>query len=87
MRLCEDRLSLVGECLSGRNKAYRHSSLLQHLASLLRVCGSDARARQARVLTLIAQAALKVRALVYVVFFLCMFLIIHLGFFIVYHKS
>ncbi|XP_063884338.1 NBAS subunit of NRZ tethering complex-like isoform X2 [Scylla paramamosain] len=59
VRLCEDRLTLVGECMAGRSTAYRHSSLLQHLAGLLRVCGEDSRARQGKVLTLIAQAALK----------------------------
>lgn len=60
VRLCEDRLSLLDECLASRSTAYRHSSLLQHLAGLLRVCGDDTRARQAKVLTLVAQAALKV---------------------------
>ena len=60
VRLCEDRLTLVGECMGGRSTAYRHGSLLQHLAGLLRVCGEDSHARQAKVLILIAQAALKV---------------------------
>ncbi|XP_069188396.1 NBAS subunit of NRZ tethering complex-like isoform X2 [Procambarus clarkii] len=59
VRLCEDRLGLIAEGLQIKKGSYRHGSRLLQLATLLRVCGTDARTRQAKVLTLVAQAALK----------------------------
>lgn len=59
VRLCEDRLSLIEEGLQSQKGSYRHGSRLLQLASLLRVCGDDVKARQAKVLTLVAQSALK----------------------------
>ncbi|KAK3865525.1 hypothetical protein Pcinc_028882 [Petrolisthes cinctipes] len=61
VRLCEDRLGLISQCLESKQGGYyRHWSRLLHLASLLRACGnSDARTRQAYVLSLVAQSALR----------------------------
>ncbi|KAK4329181.1 hypothetical protein Pmani_000411 [Petrolisthes manimaculis] len=61
VRLCEDRLGLISQCLESKQGGYyRHWSRLLHLASLLRACGnSDAQTRQALVLSLVAQAALR----------------------------
>ncbi|XP_071535636.1 NBAS subunit of NRZ tethering complex-like [Panulirus ornatus] len=59
VRLCEDRLTLIQEGLQTKKGSYRHGSRLLQLATLLRVCGTDTEARQAKVLTLVAQAALK----------------------------
>ena len=60
VRLCENRLSLIEEGLQAQKGSYRHGSRLLQLATLLRVCGDDSKTRQAKVLTLVAQAALKV---------------------------
>ena len=60
VRLCEERISLIESALKIKKGSYRHSSRLLHLASLLRVCGDDLKERQAKVLALVARAALKV---------------------------
>ncbi|KAK7071645.1 hypothetical protein SK128_023412, partial [Halocaridina rubra] len=59
VRLCENRLSIIEEGLHAQKGCYRHGSRLVQLAVLLRVCGNDSKARQAKVLTIVAQAALK----------------------------
>lgn len=61
VRLCEDRLTLIEEGLQTKKGSYRHGSRLLQLATLLRVCGMDLRSRQAKVFSLVAHAALKVR--------------------------
>lgn len=66
VRLCEDRLTLIEEGLQTKKGSYRHGSRLLQLATLLRVCGMDLRARQAKVYSLVAHAALKVRLQPYI---------------------
>lgn len=60
VRLCEDRLTLIEEGVNTMKGCYKYGARLLQLATLLRVCGTDSRLRQAKVLTLVAQAALKV---------------------------
>lgn len=59
VRLCENKMNLINECLTTQKGSYRHGSRLLHLSSLLRVCGDDSEAREAAVLTAVGQAALK----------------------------
>ncbi|XP_066532404.1 NBAS subunit of NRZ tethering complex [Hoplias malabaricus] len=58
VRLCEDRLSLIKECISQCPTAYKQSTLLLELARLLRVAGDDEARRKGQVLTLLAEQAL-----------------------------
>ncbi|XP_056284465.1 NBAS subunit of NRZ tethering complex isoform X3 [Pseudoliparis swirei] len=59
VRLRPDRLSLVEECIAHCSTAYKQSTTLLNLASLLRVAGDDKDARKGQVLTLLAEQALQ----------------------------
>ncbi|XP_046872419.1 neuroblastoma-amplified sequence isoform X2 [Hypomesus transpacificus] len=59
VRLRTNRLSLVEECFSQCSSAYKQSSLLLNLATLLRVAGEDEAKRKGQVLTLLAEQALQ----------------------------
>ncbi|KAL6485772.1 hypothetical protein MHYP_G00051640 [Metynnis hypsauchen] len=58
VRLRDDRLSLIKECISQCPNAYKQSTLLLELARLLRVAGDDEARRKGQVLTLLAEQAL-----------------------------
>uniref|UniRef100_A0AAR2M583 Neuroblastoma-amplified sequence N-terminal domain-containing protein n=1 Tax=Pygocentrus nattereri TaxID=42514 RepID=A0AAR2M583_PYGNA len=58
VRLRDDRLSLIKECISQCLTAYKQSTLLLELARLLRVAGDDEARRKGQVLTLLAEQAL-----------------------------
>ncbi|XP_068609705.1 NBAS subunit of NRZ tethering complex [Brachionichthys hirsutus] len=59
VRLRADRLSLIEECIAHCSTAYRQSTTLLNLASLLRVAGDDKFMRKGQVLTLLAEQALQ----------------------------
>uniref|UniRef100_A0A673CVY3 NBAS subunit of NRZ tethering complex n=1 Tax=Sphaeramia orbicularis TaxID=375764 RepID=A0A673CVY3_9TELE len=59
VRLRSDRLSLIEECIAHCSTAYRQSTTLLNLASLLRVAGDDEATRKGQVLTLLAEQALQ----------------------------
>ncbi|KAF1376523.1 hypothetical protein PFLUV_G00212370 [Perca fluviatilis] len=59
VRLRSDRLSLIEECIAHCSTAYKQSTTLLNLASLLRVAGDDKDARKGQVLTLLAEQALQ----------------------------
>nr|XP_033504549.1 neuroblastoma-amplified sequence [Epinephelus lanceolatus] len=59
VRLRSDRLSLIKECIAHCTTAYKQSTTLLNLASLLRVAGDDKDARKGQVLTLLAEQALQ----------------------------
>ncbi|XP_062857972.1 NBAS subunit of NRZ tethering complex [Trichomycterus rosablanca] len=59
VRLRDDRLSLIKECIAQCSGAYKQSTLLLELARLLRVAGGDEDQRRGRVLTLLAEQALQ----------------------------
>ncbi|XP_035278775.1 neuroblastoma-amplified sequence [Anguilla anguilla] len=59
VRLREDRLSLIEECVRECPTAYRQSPVLLGLAGLLRVAGDDEPKRKGQVLTLLAEQALQ----------------------------
>ncbi|XP_070705315.1 NBAS subunit of NRZ tethering complex [Pempheris klunzingeri] len=59
VRLRSDRLSLIEECIAECSTAYKQSTTLLNLASLLRVAGDDKDARKGQVLTLLAEQALQ----------------------------
>ncbi|XP_037607505.1 neuroblastoma-amplified sequence [Sebastes umbrosus] len=59
VRLRSDRLSLIKECIAHCSTAYKQSTTLLNLASLLRVAGDDKDARKGQVLTLLAEQALQ----------------------------
>ncbi|XP_020497698.2 NBAS subunit of NRZ tethering complex [Labrus bergylta] len=60
VRLRSDRLSLIEECIATpRSTAYKQSTTLLNLASLLRVAGDDKATRKGQVLTLLAEQALQ----------------------------
>nr|XP_046229839.1 neuroblastoma-amplified sequence isoform X2 [Scatophagus argus] len=59
VRLRSDRLSLVKECIAHCPTAYKQSTTLLNLASLLRVAGDDKATRKGQVLTLLAEQALQ----------------------------
>ncbi|CAI5683528.1 NBAS subunit of NRZ tethering complex isoform X1 [Oreochromis niloticus] len=59
VRLRSDRLSLVEECIAHCSTAYKQSTTLLNLASLLRVSGDDEAMRKGKVLTLLAEQALQ----------------------------
>ncbi|XP_068433221.1 NBAS subunit of NRZ tethering complex isoform X2 [Clinocottus analis] len=59
VRLRPDRLSLIEECIAHCSTAYKQSTTLLNLASLLRVAGDDKDARKGQVLTLLAEQALQ----------------------------
>uniref|UniRef100_A0A1A7XPK9 Neuroblastoma amplified sequence n=1 Tax=Iconisemion striatum TaxID=60296 RepID=A0A1A7XPK9_9TELE len=58
VRLRSDRLSLIEECIARCPTAYKQSTTLLSLASLLRVSGDDEAKRRGQVLTLLAEQAL-----------------------------
>ncbi|XP_060740193.1 NBAS subunit of NRZ tethering complex isoform X1 [Tachysurus vachellii] len=58
VRLRDDRLSLIKECITQCPTAYKQSTLLLELARLLRVSGDDVSQRKGQVLTLLAEQAL-----------------------------
>lgn len=60
VRLTSDKLRLLSDCLKAKSTAYRSSQRLLQLAGYLRVCKGDQRAREAAVLNLVAETALKV---------------------------
>ncbi|XP_045917344.1 neuroblastoma-amplified sequence-like [Micropterus dolomieu] len=59
VRLRSDRLSLIEECIAHCSTAYKQSTTLLNLASLLRVAGDDKATRKGKVLTLLAEQALQ----------------------------
>ncbi|KAG5277190.1 hypothetical protein AALO_G00114610 [Alosa alosa] len=59
VRLREDRLSLIRECVSQCPSAHRQATTLLELARLLRVAGDDEATRKGQVLTLLADQALQ----------------------------
>ncbi|XP_059211796.1 NBAS subunit of NRZ tethering complex [Centropristis striata] len=59
VRLRSDRLSLIEECIAPCPTAYKQSTTLLNLASLLRVAGDDKDTRKGQVLTLLAEQALQ----------------------------
>uniref|UniRef100_A0A3Q3AG74 NBAS subunit of NRZ tethering complex n=1 Tax=Kryptolebias marmoratus TaxID=37003 RepID=A0A3Q3AG74_KRYMA len=59
VRLRSDRLSLIEECVSHCSTAYKQSTTLLDLASLLRVSGDDEAKRRGQVLTLLAEQSLR----------------------------
>ncbi|KAI4801679.1 hypothetical protein KUCAC02_019557, partial [Chaenocephalus aceratus] len=59
VRLQTNRLSLIEECIAHCSTAYKQSSTLLNLASLLRVAGGDKDVRKGQVLTLLAEQALQ----------------------------
>uniref|UniRef100_A0A8D3AE62 NBAS subunit of NRZ tethering complex n=1 Tax=Scophthalmus maximus TaxID=52904 RepID=A0A8D3AE62_SCOMX len=59
VRLRSDRLSLIDECIAHCSTAYKQSTTLLNLASLLRVAGDDEATRKGQVLTLLAEQALQ----------------------------
>uniref|UniRef100_A0A3Q3XCS4 NBAS subunit of NRZ tethering complex n=1 Tax=Mola mola TaxID=94237 RepID=A0A3Q3XCS4_MOLML len=59
VRLRSDRLSLIKECIAECPTAYKQSTTLLNLASLLRVAGDDKTTRKGQVLTLLAEQALQ----------------------------
>ncbi|KAK6490067.1 neuroblastoma-amplified sequence [Huso huso] len=59
VRLRSDRLSLIEECISQCQTAYKQSTKLLGLANLLRVAGDDSLKRKGRVLDLLAEQALQ----------------------------
>ncbi|XP_059489880.1 NBAS subunit of NRZ tethering complex-like [Neocloeon triangulifer] len=58
VRLTSNKLKLLRDCLRAKATSYRSSQRLLQLASFLRICKDDSRAREASVLNLIAEAAL-----------------------------
>ncbi|XP_028160946.1 neuroblastoma-amplified sequence-like [Ostrinia furnacalis] len=58
VRLCEDRMTLIEDCLKADPNAYLASHKLLKLAKLLRVSGNDEHLREARVLQLVGSAAI-----------------------------
>lgn len=59
VRLCEDHMSLIEECLKLDQNAYLASHKLLKLATLLRISGDDERTREGRVLQLVGEYAVK----------------------------
>ncbi|XP_051908566.1 NBAS subunit of NRZ tethering complex isoform X1 [Hippocampus zosterae] len=59
VRLRSDRLTLVNECVTHCATAYKQSTTLLSVASLLRVAGHDEATRKGQVLTLLAEQALQ----------------------------
>lgn len=60
VRLCPDRLRLVGECLQKKAGAHRNPSKLLQLAACLNISNDNPSERQGRVLVLVAEAAFHV---------------------------
>lgn len=57
VRLCEDKISLIEDCLKLCPNAYLASHKLLKLAALLRIAGDDERAREGKVLMLVGEYA------------------------------
>ncbi|XP_013176850.1 PREDICTED: neuroblastoma-amplified sequence-like [Papilio xuthus] len=58
VRLCEDRMLLIKECLTLNRNAYLASHKLLNLAKLLRIAGDDEITREGMVLQLVGEQAL-----------------------------
>ncbi|XP_053565639.1 NBAS subunit of NRZ tethering complex isoform X2 [Bombina bombina] len=59
VRLCNNRLDLIKECISQCPTSYKQSAKLLSLASLLRVADGDERERKGQILTLLTEQALQ----------------------------
>ncbi|XP_037298727.1 neuroblastoma-amplified sequence isoform X2 [Manduca sexta] len=59
VRLCEDRMILIDECLKLDPKAYMASAKLLKLAELLRIAGDDAKTREGSVVVRAGWAAVR----------------------------
>ncbi|XP_028997310.1 NBAS subunit of NRZ tethering complex isoform X2 [Betta splendens] len=59
VRLRSDRLTIMEECIAHCSTAYKQSTTLLNLASLLRVAGDDESTRKGQLLTLLAEQALQ----------------------------
>ncbi|CAK1601604.1 unnamed protein product [Parnassius mnemosyne] len=59
VRLCEDKMTLIQECLKLDHTAYLASHKLLKLAKLLRIAGDDEQAREGAVLQLVCEQALE----------------------------
>ncbi|XP_075977524.1 NBAS subunit of NRZ tethering complex-like [Anticarsia gemmatalis] len=57
VRLCENKISLIEDCLKQDSNAYLASHKLLKLATLLRIAGDDEQTREGQVLTLVCQYA------------------------------
>ncbi|KAF3702766.1 Neuroblastoma-amplified sequence Neuroblastoma-amplified gene protein -like protein [Channa argus] len=57
VRLRSNRLSIIKECIAHCSTAYKQSTTLLNLASLLRMAGDDEATRKGQVLTLLAEQA------------------------------
>ncbi|XP_060808469.1 NBAS subunit of NRZ tethering complex [Amyelois transitella] len=59
VRLCEDRMSLIEDCLKADSNAYLASHKLLKLAKLLKIAGDDEQTREGQVLVLVGEYALQ----------------------------
>ncbi|CAH2102971.1 unnamed protein product [Euphydryas editha] len=62
VRLCEDRMTLVEDCLTSDPNAYLASHKLLKLAKLLRIAGDDEQTREGAVLAAVCERALEAGA-------------------------
>ncbi|CAK1544389.1 unnamed protein product [Leptosia nina] len=62
VRLCEDRMKLIEDCLSAEPSAFLASEKLLQIAQMLRVAGDDEEAREGMVLTRICEHAMRADA-------------------------
>ena len=60
VRLCKDRLELVHKAMQTRSSAYKNAQKLLKLGHLLRVPAQSSKVMEGKVLRLVAQAALEV---------------------------
>ncbi|XP_045511446.1 neuroblastoma-amplified sequence-like isoform X1 [Colias croceus] len=58
IRLCEDRMKLIEDCLKSESSSFLASEKLLQVAKMLRVAGDDDEAREGMVLTQVCQQAL-----------------------------
>ncbi|XP_045779272.1 neuroblastoma-amplified sequence-like isoform X2 [Maniola jurtina] len=58
VRLCEDRMTLIEDCLQSDSNAYLASHKLLKLAKLLRIAGDDEQTREGQVLVVVGEYAL-----------------------------
>ncbi|KAK0092818.1 hypothetical protein PV326_000527 [Microctonus aethiopoides] len=57
VRLCQDRLKLIENCLNNRHDSYKRQQRLLMLATYLRIEGDNIRSREGKVLELVAKKA------------------------------
>ncbi|XP_045524130.1 neuroblastoma-amplified sequence-like isoform X2 [Pieris brassicae] len=62
VRLCEDRMKLIEDCLKAEPSAFLSSEKLLQIAQLLRVGGNDDEAREGMVLTRVCEYAMRADA-------------------------